>query len=68
MATNSIKLLTGNSHPQLAKLVADRYVWPLNWETAGQGIWLMAHLQIGHRTCKDDESELFKPGDERHHW
>ena len=22
---NSIKLLTGNSHPQLAKLVADRY-------------------------------------------
>ena len=25
MATNSIKLLTGNSHPQLAKLVADRY-------------------------------------------
>jgi len=24
MATNSIKLLTGNSHPQLAKLVADR--------------------------------------------
>ncbi len=27
MATNSIKLLTGNSHPELAKLVADRYVW-----------------------------------------
>lgn len=26
MASNSIKLLTGNSHPQLAKLVADRYV------------------------------------------
>lgn len=26
MATNSIKLLTGNSHPQLAKAVADRYV------------------------------------------
>jgi len=26
MATNSIKLLTGNSHPQLAKLVAERYV------------------------------------------
>lgn len=26
MATNSIKLLTGNSHPQLAQLVADRYV------------------------------------------
>ena len=24
MATNSIKLLTGNSHPQLAKLVSDR--------------------------------------------
>lgn len=24
MATNSIKLLTGNSHPELAKLVADR--------------------------------------------
>jgi len=24
MATNSIKLLTGNSHGQLAKLVADR--------------------------------------------
>lgn len=26
MATNSIKLLTGNSHPDLAKLVADRSV------------------------------------------
>lgn len=26
MATNSIKLLTGNSHPQLAKQVANRYV------------------------------------------
>jgi hypothetical protein len=26
MATNSIKLLTGNSHPQLAKQVADRSV------------------------------------------
>lgn len=26
MATNSIKLLTGNSHPELAKLVADRSV------------------------------------------
>lgn len=24
MATNSIKLLTGNSHPELAKLVAKR--------------------------------------------
>lgn len=28
MATNSIKLLTGNSHPKLAKLVADRYDIP----------------------------------------
>lgn len=27
MATNSIKLLTGNSHPDLAKAVADRLVW-----------------------------------------
>lgn len=26
MASNSIKLLTGNSHPQLAELVAKRYV------------------------------------------
>ena len=26
MASNSIKLLTGNSHPELAQLVADRYV------------------------------------------
>ncbi|KGM92474.1 hypothetical protein PABG_11687 [Paracoccidioides brasiliensis Pb03] len=26
MATNSIKLLTGNSHPELAQLVADRYL------------------------------------------
>jgi hypothetical protein len=26
MATNSIKLLTGNSHPQLAKQVAGRLV------------------------------------------
>lgn len=28
MATNSIKLLTGNSHPELANLVADRYASP----------------------------------------
>ena len=28
MATNSIKLLTGNSHPHLASLVAARYVIP----------------------------------------
>ena len=26
MSTNSIKLLTGNSYPELARLVADRYV------------------------------------------
>jgi hypothetical protein len=26
MATNSIKLLTGNSHPELAQKVADRCV------------------------------------------
>lgn len=30
MATNSIKLLTGNSHPELAKLVADRSVSACN--------------------------------------
>ena len=29
MAANSIKLLTGNSHPELAQLVADRYVMHL---------------------------------------
>lgn len=29
MASNSIKLLTGNSHPQLAELVAKRYAFPL---------------------------------------
>ena len=28
MAANEIKLLTGNSHPQLAKLVADQYADP----------------------------------------
>lgn len=28
MATNSIKLLTGNSHPELAKLIASRSVFP----------------------------------------
>lgn len=28
MASNSIKLLTGNSHPQLAKAVADQSVCP----------------------------------------
>lgn len=28
MASNSIKLLTGNSHPELAKAVADRSVLP----------------------------------------
>lgn len=26
MSANSIKLLTGNSYPELARLVADRYV------------------------------------------
>jgi len=39
MATNSIKLLTGNSHPQLAKLVADRWVFSFSilgtWKDCG---------------------------------
>ena len=41
MATNSIKLLTGNSHPQLAKLVADRFVgfpYKLLWDRMGVGL------------------------------
>ena len=41
MATNSIKLLTGNSHPQLAKLVADRFVgfsYKLLWDGTGIGL------------------------------
>jgi hypothetical protein len=29
MASNSIKLLTGNSHPMLAKAVADQSVHPV---------------------------------------
>lgn len=29
MTSNSIKLLTGNSHPELAKKVADRSLPPL---------------------------------------
>jgi hypothetical protein len=32
MATNSIKLLTGNSYPELARLVADRYVHLLPYD------------------------------------
>lgn len=40
MATNSIKLLTGNSHPELAKLVADRYACSL-WITV---LWICIFL------------------------
>lgn len=40
MATNSIKLLTGNSHGQLAKLVADRY------EYAQEGVKVDSHADL----------------------
>jgi len=35
MASNSIKLLTGNSHPMLAKLVAERYATCLSLLAGG---------------------------------
>jgi hypothetical protein len=41
MASNSIKLLTGNSHPELAKLVAKRYVVA----TAAWGAFEMLQMQ-----------------------
>ena len=43
MASNSIKLLTGNSHPQLAKLVADRYDGSFQWQSMIDKVG-----QIGH--------------------
>ena len=59
MATNSIKLLTGNSHPQLAKQVAGRFVLALIFvlyaerkgrgrERKERGCGLIFGLQIGH--------------------
>jgi ribose-phosphate pyrophosphokinase len=62
MATNSIKLLTGNSHPQLAKLVADRYVLGFSW-------WGMqlprpwkgtGHNSCGMTTCAGKENGRMK--------
>lgn len=38
MATNSIKLLTGNSYPELARLVADRYVLSLHEPSNAAGL------------------------------
>lgn len=45
MATNSIKLLTGNSHPQLAKLVADRSVFADAWANC-LGVMLLKEEQL----------------------
>jgi phosphoribosylpyrophosphate synthetase len=47
MATNSIKLLTGNSHPQLAKQVADRLV--LIGDTLGHGMRMVESRADRHR-------------------
>ncbi len=71
MATNSIKLLTGNSHPQLAKQVADRSVFVSTGNLAGKR-WGAERgadrIQAGHRACEDDELELLEPRDERYGW
>lgn len=61
MATNSIKLLTGNSHPQLAKLVADRYVLAL----LGSGY---QELQWGGGGRKGEMSEEGNPEGEGDKW
>jgi hypothetical protein len=45
MATNSIKLLTGNSHPQLAKLVAERYAPDLSYEVCATASDYMIGLE-----------------------
>jgi len=44
MATNSIKLLTGNSHPELAKKVAERYIHLPHLLPCG---WLTKYLSLG---------------------
>ena len=48
MATNSIKLLTGNSHPGLARLVAERFVFGPHsshwWQETGKVIVLTEPL------------------------
>lgn len=49
MATNSIKLLTGNSHPELAKLVADRQVY----SASGLSDHLRAQESDGEASRKD---------------
>jgi hypothetical protein len=46
MATNSIKLLTGNSYPELARLVADRYVHILPHMTVFEATTWRGHLRI----------------------
>jgi len=57
MATNSIKLLTGNSHGQLAKLVADRYA---DGSPAIRQKDMTDGQQAGHRASQGHGAPVFK--------
>ena len=60
MATNSIKLLTGNSHPQLAKLVADRLGIELTKTLVGQNSNQETSVTIGE-SVRDEDGMPFAP-------
>jgi hypothetical protein len=60
MATNSIKLLTGNSHPALAKLVADRLGIELTKILVAQYANQETSVTIGESVRDEDGMELQK--------
>jgi ribose-phosphate pyrophosphokinase len=62
---NQIKLLTGNSHPVLARQVADRCVNRMIHETKSRRILTgdITLVQARNRNRKDAEPELLQPGD-----
>lgn len=65
--SNEIKLLTGNSHPALAHLVADRFVLDNSGEMHATGTDVMRY-QARYRDRKDLVSQLFEQRDQCHRW
>lgn len=69
MSANSIKLLTGNSHPELAKLVADRCVLLRNISRLFDPrlIAIFAH-QTRYRIDQDYGPPILQPGNQCYYW
>jgi ribose-phosphate pyrophosphokinase len=59
MSSNSIKLLTGNSHPELAKLVANRLGIELTKTLVGQNSNQETNVTIGESVRDEDGRKHF---------